>query len=187
MDHREEKRNLLIEKTAKYILKNGLYNLSLRPLAVYLETSDRMILHYFTNKEELILSALEQILKDSIQLVKSQTGQRMSVQDFIQQLPDLISNENYKQLFNVWLELATYQNSNIQLDKVYIESMVQMIREWITHSLDLKENDDRTGMVDFIFVMIEGMILLNAYGLGNVISSSQDWILKNLNLTQVSR
>jgi hypothetical protein len=111
----------------------------------------------------------------------------MSVQDFIQQLPDLISNENYKQLFNVWLELATYQNSNIQLDKVYIESMVQMIREWITHSLDLKENDDRTGMVDFIFVMIEGMILLNAYGLGNVISSSQDWILKNLNLTQVSR
>lgn len=181
MENREAKRIFLIENTAKYVLKNGLYNLSLRPLAVYLNTSDRMLLHYFENKDELILLALQQILIDSIQLVRSSNIQKVPLKDFLKQLPDLISNEIYRPIFNVWLELATYQNTNIKLNQEYIENMVKLIHEWIYNSIEITDTDDGTGVCNFVFIIVEGMIFLNAYGLNKIITSSQDWILKNLN------
>jgi AcrR family transcriptional regulator len=52
----------LLDKTAAYILENGVADLSLRPLAKAIGTSARMIIYHFGSREHLIESALKQIL-----------------------------------------------------------------------------------------------------------------------------
>ena len=49
----------LLEKTLEYLLKNGVLDLSLRPLAKALDTNARMLIYHFESKEQLIVAALE--------------------------------------------------------------------------------------------------------------------------------
>ncbi|MFG2883401.1 TetR/AcrR family transcriptional regulator [Streptomyces sp. NPDC048297] len=53
------KRRDLLERVREYVLRNGLADLSLRPLAKALDTSDRMLLYYFGTKERMIAEALD--------------------------------------------------------------------------------------------------------------------------------
>ncbi|MEU6770795.1 TetR/AcrR family transcriptional regulator [Streptomyces sp. NPDC046759] len=52
------KRRDLLDRVRAYVLHNGLSDLSLRPLARELGTSDRMLLYYFGSKERLVAEAL---------------------------------------------------------------------------------------------------------------------------------
>ncbi|MFF2996089.1 TetR family transcriptional regulator [Streptomyces sp. NPDC057950] len=52
------KRRDLLERIRAYMIGNGVADLSLRPLARALGTSDRMLLYYFGTKERMIAEAL---------------------------------------------------------------------------------------------------------------------------------
>ncbi|MGK8520943.1 TetR/AcrR family transcriptional regulator [Nocardia asteroides] len=56
LDH--VKRAELLAAVVRYIADHGLADLSLRPLAAELGTSSRMLIYYFTTKEELLVQAL---------------------------------------------------------------------------------------------------------------------------------
>ena len=53
-----ERRAKLLEKVVDYVLRHGLVDLSLRPLAAALRTSPRMLLYFFGSKEQLLADAL---------------------------------------------------------------------------------------------------------------------------------
>ncbi|MGW1620100.1 TetR/AcrR family transcriptional regulator [Streptomyces sp. NPDC002172] len=53
------KRRDLLERVREYVMRNGLADLSLRPLAKALGTSDRMLLYYFGTKERMVAEALD--------------------------------------------------------------------------------------------------------------------------------
>ncbi|MFE0509145.1 TetR/AcrR family transcriptional regulator [Streptomyces sp. NPDC058964] len=53
------KRRDLLDRVRAYVMRNGLADLSLRPLAKALGTSDRMLLYYFGTKERMIAEALD--------------------------------------------------------------------------------------------------------------------------------
>src|SRR5579872_5379380 len=69
----------LLEKTAAYILENGVADLSLRPLAKAIGTSARMIVYHFGSREHLIESALQAILG---RIQKDFVDSQRSVLDF---------------------------------------------------------------------------------------------------------
>src|SRR5665213_1547240 len=50
----DERRAALLERITDYVAANGLSALSLRPLADAVESSPRVLLYYFTSKEDLI-------------------------------------------------------------------------------------------------------------------------------------
>ncbi|WP_328889221.1 TetR/AcrR family transcriptional regulator [Streptomyces sp. NBC_00316] len=52
------KRRALLDQVRQYLIRNGLADLSLRPLARSLGTSDRMLLYYFGSKERMVAEAL---------------------------------------------------------------------------------------------------------------------------------
>ncbi|MCC5475613.1 TetR/AcrR family transcriptional regulator [Streptomyces sp. NPDC059680] len=54
----QAKRRDLLDRVREYVLRNGLADLSLRPLARALGTSDRMLLYYFGTKERMVAEAL---------------------------------------------------------------------------------------------------------------------------------
>ena len=49
-----DRRAELLAAATGWVLENGLGGLSLRPLAAALDTSDRMLLYYFTSKDKLV-------------------------------------------------------------------------------------------------------------------------------------
>lgn len=53
-----QRRAELLEQTVRYAAEHGIASLSLRPLAIALDTSSRMLVHYFGSKDELIGQAL---------------------------------------------------------------------------------------------------------------------------------
>ncbi len=55
----QARRAALLAGVIAYIADRGLTELSLRPLADYLGTSSRMLIHYFGSKEQMLVSALE--------------------------------------------------------------------------------------------------------------------------------
>ena len=52
MSIREDRREAAIERMADHLLAEGLGAATLRPLAAAAGTSDRMLLYYFTDKDE---------------------------------------------------------------------------------------------------------------------------------------
>ncbi|QIY60552.1 MULTISPECIES: TetR/AcrR family transcriptional regulator [unclassified Streptomyces] len=52
------KRRDLLDRVREYMIHNGVADLSLRPLARALGTSDRMLLYYFGSKERMVTEAL---------------------------------------------------------------------------------------------------------------------------------
>ncbi|MET7941775.1 TetR/AcrR family transcriptional regulator [Streptomyces sp. NPDC005302] len=54
----QAKRRDLLDRVREYVVRNGLADLSLRPLARALGTSDRMLLYYFGTKERMVAEAL---------------------------------------------------------------------------------------------------------------------------------
>ena len=53
-----QRRQELLDGTVDYIIGHGVAGLSLRPLADALGTSDRMLIHHFGSKQELLTQAL---------------------------------------------------------------------------------------------------------------------------------
>src|ERR1700737_4103617 len=55
----EQKRVDLLERIVDYVMANGLSDLSLRPLAKAVGMSARVLLYYFTSKEDLIAGIMD--------------------------------------------------------------------------------------------------------------------------------
>ena len=53
-----QRRQELLDGTVDYLIGHGVAGLSLRPLADALGTSDRMLIHHFGSKQELLTQAL---------------------------------------------------------------------------------------------------------------------------------
>ena len=53
-----ESRARLLERVSAYIVKHGLHDLSLRPMAEAVNSSPRMLLYHFGSKEELVATVL---------------------------------------------------------------------------------------------------------------------------------
>ena len=49
-----DRRQVLAEAATDYVIEHGLIDLSLRPLAAALGTSDRMLLYHFRDKNDLV-------------------------------------------------------------------------------------------------------------------------------------
>ncbi|MEI6159755.1 MAG: TetR family transcriptional regulator [Roseococcus sp.] len=61
MSIREERRSAALARMADHLLREGLAGASLRALAKAAGTSDRMLLYYFADKDELLGATLAHI------------------------------------------------------------------------------------------------------------------------------
>lgn len=78
------RREQLAEAATDYVLENGLIDLSLRPLAAALGTSDRMLIYHFGTKESLVVDVLLVANDRAIELVRrlrKSPGPRQAVLD----------------------------------------------------------------------------------------------------------
>ena len=65
------RRDDLAELATDYVLEHGLIGLSLRPLAAALDTSDRMLIYHFGDKDALVAEVIARSTGRAVQVVES--------------------------------------------------------------------------------------------------------------------
>lgn len=162
---KELRRAEIIEGTAAYILRQGLGTLSLRPLAAELGTSDRMLLHYFNGKDELVAAALERCLADMLDLIKAAVGERkLTLAELIAAAPTLIRHTGIRPYLRLWLELASTRGSYPDESARRLESLALDFHAWIESILEDEGARPGTGKAAAAFAVIEGYAVLEALG-----------------------
>lgn len=162
---KELRRAEIIEGTAAYILRQGLGSLSLRPLAAELGTSDRMLLHYFSGKDELVVAALERCLADMLKLIKAAVGdRRLTLSELVAAAPGLVRHPGIRPYLRLWLELASTRGSYPDESARRLESLARDFHAWIGSILEDDGPQPQAGSAAAAFAVIEGYAVLEALG-----------------------
>lgn len=170
MHKSEIKRQQLLDAIADYLLINGLQDSSLRHLAAAIGTSDRMLLHYFVNKEELMTASLNLIAARMLSLLESARAQPMRLQTLLAYLTEIVKEPRFRPYLRLWLELVALSTS-MDVYRLIARQICNSFYNWITLALEVGQEEDREPLAAFIFATVEGFVLLDALECGTLITS----------------
>jgi len=163
MTHRERKRQEIIEAGTGFLLDNGLYEFSLRPFAHYLDTSDRMVLHYFKDKDELLYELLSHLMEKTLGAVAADSTQKLPVEAFVDIIPILAGDESNKKFFRLWIELCGYSATRMPLSEDFTDRIFDMFKSWLRSKINFGSAADQEGLLSLLIIHIEGSIVVGSY------------------------
>ena len=104
----DQRRVALIEKLADHMLIHGLSGSSLRALAKAAGTSDRMLLYYFRDKDELLAATSERIAARLTIILAGRMAPTPLAEDaLIAHLIAVLGEEECWPYMRLWLEMAS--------------------------------------------------------------------------------
>ena len=160
MAKRQVKRAEVIDLLAVHFLDTGLSDTGLRRLAEVAGTSDRMLLYYFENKEELAAAVLTHIASGLSASLTDMFGNRpLPPSALLEALWAAAKSEAFKPHLRLWLDLAANANRGDPL----LISIAQKIStgwiDWMANLLDVPEaNKDATAAL--ILATVDGQLVL---------------------------
>lgn len=170
------KREALLEDMANFLLANGLQAFTLRRIGLALQTSDRMLLHYFENKQAILSATLERVLERLLALLEQAELVQTTPQNLIAQMAAMLQTSAVKPFTDLWLELCqgatrqevSYTQVAQQIGKLYLD--------WIAQHLALEDSTARRQAAAYVFVVVEGLVVLQAAGLSEHTSAALTWV-----------
>lgn len=165
MTSREERREAAIERMADHLLAEGLSGASLRPLAAAAGTSDRMLLYYFRDKDELLAATLERVAARLVAGLEAAlpAGQPLSRDALLRAAWAVVGSEALKPFARLLLELAAASAGGRQPHAGIAARLVEGFHAWTAARLDVPEGS-RSGEAARLLVTIEGMLFLTGAG-----------------------
>ncbi|RWZ54660.1 TetR/AcrR family transcriptional regulator [Halobacillus fulvus] len=162
MDKKELKKRELTESMKTYILENGLAKSSLRNLAKASDTSDRMLLHYFQDKEELMTDVLQAITQDLIQLLKANETGTWPLKTLIPYLSQMMKEPVIKPYLNLWLELMAEASKKEEPYYSAARDIASSFKNFYKEVLMVEPGQSKEHMDAFALVLVEGMVMMDA-------------------------
>jgi AcrR family transcriptional regulator len=157
---RLDKRAEVVDLLAVHFLDTGLSDTGLRRLAEVAGTSDRMLLYYFQNKEELVAAVLTHIASGLSASLTEMFGSRpLPPSTLLEALWAAAKSEAFKPHLRLWLDLAANANRGDPL----LISITQQISagwiEWMANLLDVPEADKKATAA-LILAAVDGQLVL---------------------------
>ncbi|MEM7689923.1 MAG: TetR/AcrR family transcriptional regulator [Pseudomonadota bacterium] len=158
-------RETLLPALAAHVLEHGLGSASLRPLAKAAQTSDRMLIYHFGNKERLIADVLGHIaatyaaaldagIGDTRAATRSQCASRILAQ----------TREPTMQPFLIlWWEIVAGSARNAPGYREAAEAVMSRLLEWLETQMPEDDPDPHAG-ARYLLTLIEGAQMLSAVG-----------------------
>lgn len=168
------RRQALTEKIADHLLAEGLQGASLRPLAAAAGTSDRMLLHYFENKEELLGAALQCVTTRLMTLLESARAEPMPVQALLPLLVGMLKDPFVRPFLRLWLELAAQAAADDAMYRAIGRNIGEGFFDWIAAALHVDREEDRLSTASLALATLEGLVLLDALGMEAKIQAALD-------------
>lgn len=174
MNKTDARRQQLSEKLADHLLAHGLQGASLRPLAAAAGTSDRMLLHYFENKEELLTATLLVVSTRLQAMLDSVRSQPMPYEILLPQLAAMLKDPNIRPYLRLWLELAALASSGDTVYRPIARKLGEGFFEWIAATVEVATEERRIPMASLALATLEGLVLLDAIGMESNIPAALD-------------
>ncbi|GAB4194346.1 MAG: TetR/AcrR family transcriptional regulator [Wenzhouxiangellaceae bacterium] len=166
MSKKETRRHEIITRLADYFLHNGLGDSGLRRLAEVTDTSDRMLLYYFTNKDELVAAVLMQISTDlARQLDSSFPSHPLKPGVALELLWQMTKSGALTNQLRLWLEMSGAANRDHPL---YSPIVKQISSDWIAWLSELLECPESQGSAIAVLILstIDGQVIMFPNDLG---------------------
>lgn len=158
------KKHAILEVLSKYILENGIKIASLRNMAEAASTSDRMLLHYFKDKEEIMTLTLAFITEKFIEILEKTRVKKMSFKDLMPYLYGSIKTIELKPYIRLCLELISLSANKDEPYYSIARQIGDTFYEWIDKAIIIKDHNEREEILSMALVTVEGFVVLNALG-----------------------
>ena len=166
MDIRAKRRDDAVEHMADHLLCEGLNAATLRPLAAAAGTSDRMLLYYFADKEEILSATLRRVAERMlVQLDKAiPVGKPRSFRILLKEVGTVMALPSIKPFMNLWLDLASGAARGLQPQHRVAGEIADGFLSWVTSRLKAEARGDQATPAALFMACIEGMYLLEVAG-----------------------
>lgn len=164
MAPKEQQREAAIDLIAAHILETGLSQASLRQLARAAQISDRMLLYYFKDKEEVVTLAMAKIAGSLAgDLAKAiPDGEKHPVSEMVAIAATLTQSDQVRPLMQLWLEATA---AAVRKEAPFVDITKQIaggFLNWIESHLDEPDSEVRKSKAAMVLAMVDGLALLEA-------------------------
>jgi AcrR family transcriptional regulator len=156
----ELRREELVDGAVMYLLDRGLVGLSLRPLAKALGTSDRMLLYYFSSREQIVEEALTRIgahlqrFFESI-LPENAVSPSQAVEAVIREMADPLTRSHLQ----LWVEMVALAARG---DQACARTIVSVASHWSAtlQTMLAGQGDDTANSAAAVIGIVDGLVVL---------------------------
>ena len=174
MNIRDDRREAAIERMADHVLSEGLGAATLRPLAAAAGTSDRMLLYYFADKDELLTATLARIAaRMTVQLDRAiPVEPRRPFPVLLERVWSALASESLQPFMPLWLDLASGAARGLQPHRDVAGEIADGFLAWVTIRLQPESDGEPSLLAPLFLTSIEGMYLLKAIGRSSIAESA---------------
>ncbi|MBI1391296.1 MAG: TetR family transcriptional regulator [Alphaproteobacteria bacterium] len=163
---RKYSREELLDRVVDALLSNGLAGASLRPLARAAGTSDRMLLYYFKDKNELLEAAFQAVAGRLLMRLEAAfpSGVTTSPSDLLGRLGAAIREPDMRPAMQLWIELAGAAGRGEEPHRSVSAAILDGFLVWIDSRLSHDFDGDRSAAAALILSVVDGAALLYSVG-----------------------
>lgn len=163
MNIRTDKREQAIKSLAKYILKVGLSNTSLRQLADAAGVSDRMLLYYFENKSEILTEVLLHISAELASHLNASIPEteKLTPAKLLELGARLTSSPELQPYMHVSIEIAAAAGRGEEPYASVAKQMINGFLSWTEARLNTEDEVKRKVQAAMILAVVDGLSILS--------------------------
>lgn len=179
MSIREDRRTAALDRMADHVLSEGLTGATLRPLAAAAGTSDRMLLYYFADKDELLTAILERI---AARLLADLNATIASKRPFVTLLNDVwvvLNSARHRPYMTIWYDLASGAARGLEPHRKVSGLIADGYFAWIEGRLAHDASGPPNRTAPLFLAALQGMYLLNAIGRPVIATDAMIALAKN--------
>lgn len=173
MSRHEKRRDEILDRVADHLLSRGIAGSSLRPLAEAAGLSDRMLLYYFKDKDEVLSEGLGRVAERlTVMLEAATAAERLPLDALRKRLAGLLLDDALWPYMQLWLEIASLSaRAEAPFAAIGHQLGLQFLA-WGAAQLDCSSEAERPREAAELLASIEGLVLLKSLGLIDVARSA---------------
>ncbi|UAJ12674.1 TetR/AcrR family transcriptional regulator [Glacieibacterium megasporae] len=177
MSSREDRRDALLDRMADHVLLEGLAGATLRPLAAAAETSDRMLLYYFADKDELVAAVLEKIAARILADLNDMIAPRLPFGTLLHAVWAALASPQHRPYMSIWYDLAAGAARGLEPHRKVSGVIADGYLAWIEGRL-AQDAHSLTQTAPLFLAALQGLYLLDAIGRPDIASDAMTALAK---------
>ena len=169
----EERRSDILERLADHVLAEGLSASSLRALAKAANTSDRMLLYYFKDKDEIITATLG-VIGDRLESILTQrtSSRPLPLEQLKPRLLKIVQDDALWPYMRMWLEISAFAAQGDAFYRSVGRHLGEQFLDWGARQLESGTPRNRKADAAALLLTIEGVLLLKSVGMDGAIKDA---------------
>lgn len=159
-----DRRVALLARMADHVLAQGLAATNVRPMAAAAGVSDRMLLYYFTDKDEILRAVFAEIAGRFGAMLAGADLSPVPPEALRRRLWTVMTAPDCAPYIQVYLELCVEAARGTEPHRAVAREIAQGFLAWVALQLDVPETA-RAAEAARLLAMMDGLWLMRAMGL----------------------